>query len=64
MSTTIKCVTLRNQLDDNVHNAKTIKSLFNSAYNWYLSSGMLAILFTVQIQHIWFKMHNDMLLLQ
>jgi len=68
MSISIMGVKLWNQLDAYVHNVKTInifkhiiKNVFISLYDWYCCWGMFVILFTVQIQHIWYNIHNNML---
>ena len=39
----------------------TIKSMFISLYDW--CGGMFVILFTVQIQLIWYNIHNNMLII-
>ena len=67
-SISITGVKLWNQLDANVHNIKTInifkhiiKNMFISLYDWYQCWSMFVIVFTVQTQHIWYNIHNNML---
>jgi len=71
MSVSIMGVKLWNQLDAIVGNVKTIsifkhiiKNMLIPLYYWYRSWGMVVILFTVQIQHIWYNIQNNMLLLK
>ena len=53
-----------------VHNVKIIniykqiiENMFISLCYWHRCWGMFVILFTVQMQHIWYKMPNNILLL-
>ena len=65
MSISIMGVKIWNQLV-NVRNVKIInifkhiiKNTFISLYDWYRFWGMFVILFTVQIQHVWYNIQNN-----